>query len=113
MPFIDCKFSMKLTEEKKESVKKKLGECISIMHKPESYLMVGIDDGYSLYFAGEALEKGAYVSVSLFGKPAAGDCEKFTSALCALLKDELGIDGDCVYVTYHGVADWGWNGGNF
>ena len=67
MPFIDCKFSMKLAEEKKESVKKKLGECISIMHKPESYLMVGIEDGYSLYFAGEALEKGAYVSVSLFG----------------------------------------------
>ena len=65
---------MKLAEEKKESVKKKLGECISIMHKPESYLMVGIEDGYSLYFAGEALEKGAYVSVSLFGKPAAGDC---------------------------------------
>ena len=113
MPFIDCKFSMKLTEEKKEKIKSKLGENISVMHKPESYLMVGIEDGYSLYFAGKSLENGAYVSVSLFGKPSAADCEKFTAVLCSLFKSELGIDGNNIYVTYQGISDWGWNGGNF
>lgn len=113
MPFIDCKITQTLTPEKKEMLKTKLGKSISIMHKPESYLMVGIADGYDLYFAGKKLENGAYVGVKLFGKPSAGDCEKMTAAVCELLSDELGIDGSRVYVTYQGIADWGWNGGNF
>ena len=29
------------------------------------------------------------------------------------LTEELGIPGNAVYVTYHGVSDWGWNGQNF
>lgn len=113
MPFIDCKLSQKISEEKKEVLKAEFGKNISLMHKPESYLMVGINDSYDLYFAGNKLENGAYVSVSLFGKPSPADCEKFTAKLCAILKEQLGIDGSDVYVTYHGVADWGWNGGNF
>ena len=52
MPFIDCKISAKLTDEKKEILKTELGKSISIMHKPESYLMIGIVDNYDLYFAG-------------------------------------------------------------
>lgn len=113
MPFIDCKITEKLTEEKKEVIKTRLGKSISILHKPESYLMVGIADGYDLYFAGQKLEKGAYVGVKLFGKPSAGDCERMTAAVCEILADELGIDGSKVYVTYQGISDWGWNGGNF
>ena len=61
MPFIDCKVSAKLTDEKKENLKTELGKNIGILHKPESYLMVGIVDNYSLYFAGKMLENGAYV----------------------------------------------------
>jgi len=26
---------------------------------------------------------------------------------------KLGIPGNAVYVTYHPVNDWGWNGSNF
>lgn len=55
MPFIDCKISKKITDEKKEVLKSELGKNISLMHKPESYLMVGIVDNYSLYFAGKRL----------------------------------------------------------
>lgn len=113
MPFIDCKFTQTLTEEKKEILKTKLGKSIALMHKPESYLMVGIADGYDLYFAGKKLEKGAYVAVNLFGRPSSSDCEKMTAAVCNLLSDELGIEGSKVYVTYQGIGDWGWNGGNF
>ena len=28
-------------------------------------------------------------------------------------EEELGISGSSVYVTYHPVTDWGWNGSNF
>ena len=29
------------------------------------------------------------------------------------IEKELGIPQSAVYVTYHPVADWGWNGANF
>lgn len=113
MPYIDCKLTIKLGEEKKEAVKAKLGKAISVLHKSEAYLMVGFADGYDLYMAGKKLEKGAYVSVSLFGRAAPADYEKMTGAVCDILSEELGIPGSAVYVTYHGVDDWGWNGSNF
>lgn len=113
MPFIDCKFSKQLTAEEKQNVKSGLGKLVSILHKPESYLMVGIDDNYDLYFAGKKLSSGAYISISLFGNPAPADCEKMTSAVCGLLKDELGIDGASVYITYQGIENWGYDGSNF
>ena len=97
MPFIDCKLSRKLDGEQKDKIKRRLGEAVRVLGKPESYLMVGIADGYDLYFGGKKLENGAYVSVSLFD----------------ILGEELGAAGTEVYVTYHGVNDWGWNGANF
>ena len=36
-----------------------------------------------------------------------------TGKICAILEDQLGIPGNGVYVTYHPVTDWGWNGSNF
>lgn len=113
MPFIDCKITQHLTEDKKEAVKAKLGKAVSIIKKPESYLMVGINDGYTLYFAGRKLENGAYVSVSLFGSAAPRDYDAMTAEVCKILSDELNIPGNNVYVTYHPVSDWGWAGSNF
>lgn len=113
MPFIDSKVTVSLTEEKKESIKKKLGKAVSCLHKGESYLMVGFQENYTLYLGGRKLEKGAYVEVSLFGKASSADYSRMTGEICAILSDELSIPADCVYVTYHGLADWGWNGANF
>lgn len=113
MPFIDCKITLKLSEEKREAVKAELGRAVSVLHKSERYLMVGFADGYELYMAGERLEKGAYVSVSLFGKASSSDYEKMTAAICGTLRELLDIPPAAVYVTYHEVDDWGWNGANF
>ena len=113
MPYIDCKFTQQLTPDEKEYIKCGLGKLVTILHKPESYLMVGIDDKYDLYFAGRKLEAGAYINISLFGNLKSSDCEKMTAAVCELLKDELGISGTSVYVTYQGIENWGYNGNNF
>ena len=113
MPFIDAKISLPLTGEQKDKLKTRVGQAITIMHKPESYLMVNIADGQSLYFAGKALEKGAYIAISVFGQVNAGDSDKMTGEVCRILNEELGIPGNAVYVTYHPVHDWGWNGKNF
>ncbi len=113
MPFIDSKITVPVSAEKKEAIKTKLGKAISLMHKPESYLMIGIDDDYDLWFAGKKLDKGALVSVSVFGDVSSSDSDKMTNEICAILKDELDIPGDKVYVKYQGTKDWGWNGNNF
>ena len=113
MPFIDSKISKKMDADAKERIKSKLGEYISTLHKTETYLMVGIEDDYDLWLAGKKLEDGAYVSVSLYGSASPSDYEKLTGQICSLYESELGIPKDCVYVTYHPVSDWGWNGRNF
>lgn len=112
MPFIDCKLSKKITEEKKERVKEELGKAVSLLRKSEAYLMVGFNTDYDLYFGGRKLENGAYVSISLFGD-VPHDCSRMTKAVCDILKNELSISPDEVYITYRGVKDWGFNGDNF
>jgi phenylpyruvate tautomerase PptA (4-oxalocrotonate tautomerase family) len=57
MPFIDLKISISVPDEKKEKIVAELGKNISIMNKPESYLMIGIVDNYHLWFGGKKLKK--------------------------------------------------------
>lgn len=113
MPFIDSKIAGAVSTEKKDAIKTKLGKAVSTLNKSETYLMVGFEDNYDLYMGGKKLDKGAYVSVSLFGNASSSAYEKMTGQICDILSEELNIPGDKVYVTYHGVNDWGWNGQNF
>lgn len=113
MPFIDSKITVPVAPEKRDAIKTELGKAISILNKSETYLMVGMEDRYDLYMGGKKLDLGAYVSVSLFGQPASDACSRMTAAICDIMEQQLGIPGDAVYVTYHGVRDWGWNGKNF
>lgn len=113
MPYIDSKITVQLSERKKEEIKSELGKLISTLGKTEDYLMVGIEDSYDLWFGGKRLDKGAYVAVSLLGDAPKEKYEKLTGQICDLLYRELDIPGHAVYVTYHPVCSWGWNGKNF
>ncbi len=113
MPFIDSKITVKITDQQKEEIKTELGKLIGTLNKSETYLMVGLEDAYDLWLGGKKLEKGAYVAVSLYGNAPKEAYARLTGQICALLADKLGIPGNAVYVTYHPVSDWGWNGQNF
>ena len=113
MPFIDSKLTVKMTEQQKEEIKTELGRLITTLNKSEAYLMVGLEDSCDLWLGGRKLEKGAYVAVSLYGTAPKAAFDRFTGQICDLLSEKLGIPGDAVYVTYHPVNDWGWNGRNF
>ena len=113
MPFIDSKISVSVPQEKKEAIKSRFGQAISVLGKGESFLMVGFDDNYDLFFAGDKVDKGAYVAISLYGKASPDAYSKMSGEVCKILEEELGIPGDRVYVTYREVSDWGWNGRNF
>lgn len=113
MPFIDNKISLPVSDEKKDIIKNALGQFVSTLGKSEQWLMVGIDDNYDLWFSGEKMDKAAYVSVALYGSCASDAYDRLTGQICTLYQDVLGIPADRVYVSYHPVHDWGWNGNNF
>ena len=114
MPYIDSKITLKLSEEKKETLKTALGQIIStIPGKSENFLMVGFDDEYSLFFSGNKLDKGAFVEVKIFGSTSNEALEQVTAKICALYEKELGIPQNAIYVKYEFVNHWGWSGRNF
>ena len=113
MLFIDSRITVKVSDQQKEEIKTELGKLITTLNKSETYLMVGIEDACDLWLGGRKLEKGAYVAVSLYGSAPKEAYDRLTGQICDLLSAKLGIPGNAVYVTYHPVSDWGWNGSNF
>ena len=113
MPFINAKISLPLDGAKKETLKTRFGKAVTLIGKPESYLMVDIEAGHDLWFAGKKLEKGAYVSVSAFGSLSRTGCAKMAAELNKILKEELSIPGDSIYITFHPVDTWAWDGSLF
>lgn len=114
MPYINSNLTMKLTQEKKDIIKEKLGKLISILPgKGEEWLFVGFSDDKTLYFRGEKKEKAAVVEVQICGRVSRESKEELTGAICKLLKDELSIDGESIYVIFHEIDDWGYNGSLF
>jgi hypothetical protein len=114
MPFINSKISVKITKEQEECIKTKLGKAITLIPgKSESWLMVGFEDDYSLYFKGQQYEKIAFVEVKIFGSAESSALEKLTQAICTIYEEELSIPKDKIYITYQEISSWGYNGFNF
>ena len=113
MPYIEAKLSIELDENKKNELQAKLTDVVSsAFSKPKAYIMAGIEDRKSLYMAEKKLDKGAYISVSLLGSASKAACQNLTRNICDILSG-YGIDASSIYVTYHPVDLWGWNGSMF
>lgn len=114
MPFINSKISTKITKEQETEIKTLLGQAIStIPGKSESWLMLGFEDEYSLYFRGDNSSPIAFVEVSVFGGENKSAFDAMTGKICEIFNKVLGIAPDHIYVKYNAVSNWGWNGGNF
>jgi phenylpyruvate tautomerase PptA (4-oxalocrotonate tautomerase family) len=113
MPFINVKTNASVPEEKMTDIKTRLGQAITVIPgKSESWLMVGIEPGYALWFKGKA-DPAAMVEVSIFGSPSSSALSELTRKITEILGSELGIPAASVYVKYECTDDWGWNGSNF
>lgn len=114
MPYINSKISTKITKDQETHLKTQLGQAISIIPgKSERWLMVGFEDEYSLYFAGDNSRPSAFIEVSVFGSENPKAFSELTAKLCEIYNSVLGISPDRIYVKYEAVSNWGWNGGNF
>ena len=111
MPFINSKLSISLTKEKETLIKQKLGELISLIPgKTEQWLMVGFEDNYNLFFGGENSHNIAFVEVRLYGSAPKNNKDKMVESICDLYESELSIPKSNIFVTFHEIPDWGWNG---
>jgi phenylpyruvate tautomerase len=84
-----------------------------LLGKPESYVMVILEDGRDMVFAG-TLAPSAYLELKSLGLPE-DRTTQYPRALCALMTDALGIPGERVYIEFAAPARqmFGWNGGTF
>jgi len=81
--------------------------------KPESYVMVSLNGGVPLLFAGTG-EPAAYAELKSIGLPA-GQTKSLSRAICGLLEQQLDIPPARVYIEFTDIkgSHWGWNGGTF
>ena len=110
MPYINAKFTEKVSAEKELELKSALGEAIGLIGKPERYLMVEIEDERRLWFGGKNDRPIAYFDVALLHSAPRASYEKLTVRLCEAAKEIMGVDGDNVYVKIEETENWGYDG---
>jgi len=86
---------------------------VSILGKPESYVMVQISDECDLYFAASSAPL-AYLTLSSLGLSNT-QTREISSQLCAWVEEMLGIDPARIYIAFNAPerAMWGWNRSTF
>ena len=111
MPYIATTSNISMSGRKKEAIKERMGKAIELIpDKTEDWLMLSFRDNVSMYFRGND-EPCAICQVKLFGTADEKNYANLIEALTDILREELDIDPDRIYVTYDEVNIWGWNGG--
>lgn len=112
MPFINVKTNCAVDKNKETAIKSKLGQAITaIPGKSETWLMVGIEPGYKLYFQGTDAPC-AIADVSILGTASASVLSDLTGRITDVISGELDIQPSRIYVKYSQHPEWGWNGSN-
>jgi len=88
-------------------------ESTVMLGKPESYVVVEACDNRPMLFGGTDAPL-AFVELKSLGLTT-DQTPELSARLCALLKDELGIDAARIYIEFAAPerAMFGWNGGTF
>jgi phenylpyruvate tautomerase PptA (4-oxalocrotonate tautomerase family) len=113
MPTINVRTNVTITPEIAEAVKSELGQAISLIPgKSEQWLQVVLDDGKTIYFAGQS-GPSAFVEVSILGTDNRSAYEKLGAEITSILRQNLGIDGNRIYVKMQASEFFTWNGNLF
>ena len=107
MPFINTKVTTEITREKEEVLKARFGKAMSLIGKPEAYLMLSFEENQRMWFGGSDDEDCAFVDVSILHTASRSAYEKLTAELCSILEEELSIPQSRIYVKYEETENWG------
>jgi phenylpyruvate tautomerase PptA (4-oxalocrotonate tautomerase family) len=114
MPYLWIQTNKVVDEQTRQGFLRKASQLVAReLQKPEKYMMVRVEQGQPMMFAGST-GPAAFLQLKAIGLPEAKTGE-LTRLLCALVQAELGISQDRVYINFTDVAPnlWGWNGETF
>ena len=112
MPYIQTTTNVAIPGDKEKVIKERMGKAIALIPgKSETWLMLSFHGDTAMYFQGSD-KPCAVCCVKLYGKGTQAAYANLTGALTDILREELGLEPDRVYVTYEEIGTWGWNGGN-
>lgn len=114
MPYLNIHTNVSIPEDKRGGFLKKASETVAeALGKPESYVMVALQEGEPMLFAGSDAPL-AYLQLKSLGMPAEAT-DELSAILCRFMEDELGIEQGRVYIEFAGPERhmWGWDGGTF
>lgn len=101
------------TEQQDELIHSASQSMAELLGKPESYVMVLLQSGQAMAFAGSR-EPCAYLELKSLGLPEERT-PHFSAALCKLIAQHTGIVESRIYIEFAAPARhmWGWDGHTF
>ena len=114
MPLIKLLVSTSVPEATKNKVLTAMsGIVVKATGKPPAYMMATLEEGKIVM--GGKNDPSAFADVRGIGGFTPAVNKQISREVCELLKKELGIDPENVYLTFADVAasNWGWKGGTF
>lgn len=114
MPLLTLSISTKIDDSRKEILLGQLSSMVAeSLHKPEKYVMVTVEEK-AIMMSGTTAP-AAFVSLKSIGGISDEGNKSISKKMCDLLKEQLGIEQDRVYMNFSDVerGNWGWNGGTF
>lgn len=114
MPYLTVATNAEFSEETGRTFSKEASKAVAAgTGKPEQYVMVKLDGGQPLLFAGTDAP-AAFMEVKSIGFPAHG-VRGLAAALCDLVAKHLGVPGERTYAVFTDVKAslWGQDGEMF
>jgi phenylpyruvate tautomerase PptA (4-oxalocrotonate tautomerase family) len=114
VPYLSIQTNLILSSEQSRKILQKASQLVSqILGKPESYVMVAIQDASKMSFGGNT-DPLAYLELKSLGLPENSTVD-FSRSLCSLLHTELGIEPARIYIEFAGPERhmWGWDSETF
>ena len=114
MPLISLKTSIKLPEDKLESLLADMSKIVAeSTGKSEQYVMAIVETAD--FMMGGHLSMAAFAEVRGIGGLSSEINGKISERLCALLENKLEIAPERIYINFTNIPaeNWGWNGSTF
>jgi len=114
MPYMKVQTNVEVGDNALNELLKGLSATVAeALGKPECYVMIALEDGTPMLFAGSDAPT-AYVELKSLGLPE-NQTATLSATLCATLARDLGISRDRIYIEFASPERhmFGWNGATF
>jgi len=114
MPFVSVTTNQSLSQSAKAELLTELSlKCAEILGKSKDYVMVRLNLGENIFFAGT--DEPALFAELFSIELSAMDAPTLSFELCKFLSEKLAVSTKRIYLNLHDVSRemWGWNGSTF